>query len=139
MEKNRKITAEDILESHRELLIESLFDGSLELNDCFIRTYCNEEIQSILIPLSEDTRAIVLDGTIKDSWFNGSIPGDVYHCLIPCEEIEYQFEGIPEDVFEDPGDFTIRGNLAYLYTGYGFSIEFDIDSINRNIKLYIPE
>ena len=51
-------------------------------------------------------------------------------------EIEFQFEGNAIDVFEDPDDFTINGDLAYLYIGYGLSIDFDKTQLIEAVQDY---
>lgn len=121
----KKITAEMIEEWEANSLIEAL-GHEIELNDEFLDRYCSKGFAALLKMVPEDEREFVLEGVPEKHWFNGSPPSDdAQDIWLNVAEIEYQFEGDPEDVFEDPSDFTINGDLAYLYVGYGFSIKFN--------------
>ncbi len=133
---NDKITSDMILEWEADSLIDAV-GNCLELNDIFLKRYCNKEFYDLLIEIPECDREFVLSGIdIKHTW-NGFPPNkDWQHIWLDVGEIEYQFEGDPINVFEDINDFTINGDLAYLYTGYGLSLEFDHSQLIEAIQDY---
>ena len=69
--------------------------------------------------------------------FNGSPFSSEDGIWLNVAEIEVQFDGEPEEYFEDPSDWTIKGNLAYLYIGYGLSIEVDTEELTADYQEYI--
>ena len=130
---NRKITAEQIMEYEAQAMVEVL-GRELELNDSFLREHCSPEFAAILAAVPEEDRGYVLEGIDYTARFPGFIPGPNNDILLPYGEIEYQFEGSPEDAFEDPDDWYIDSDLAYLYTGYGLAINFDREQLEQAIK-----
>jgi len=131
-----KYTIEQAQEQEKISLIEALGNG-LELNDEFLDLYAGEALKTALKGLDESDRAYVLDSYIDDdkAYFNGSITSLTDNgFLLPCGEIEIQFEGEASDFFEKPEDWTIDGNLAYYYVGYGLTIEVDIDGLKEEIE-----
>jgi hypothetical protein len=134
-----KITADMIQEREADSLIEAL-GNCLELNDDFLSRYCGDEFKALISRIPEHDREYVISGLSERHWFNGSPAGnDTQDIWLDVAEIEYQFEGNPEDVFENPDDFTIHGDLAYLYVGYGLSIEYDRDELNQAIADYLKD
>jgi hypothetical protein len=135
-----KISSEQIMEWEKDSIISELGYG-LELNDYFLDRYCNQEFKDLMLKIPYQDRAYILSyADIKESWFNGSPTGNNdQHIWINIAEIEFQFEGDPSEVFEYPDDFTINGDLAYLYIGYGLSINFDLDELSEAIKDYKDE
>ena len=129
-----KITNEQIEEWEAQSLVDGLFDGSLELNDEFLEQYAGEDLRRALLSVPENDRAFLLDGHTGEPWFNGTIPSlDTDSFLLPCGEIETQFDGNAADVFETPDDLCIQGDLAYLYIGYGLSVPVDVAGLRAEI------
>jgi hypothetical protein len=133
---NKKLTAENIEEQEADTLIEAL-GNCLELNNDFLDKYCSPEFAALIKTIPENDREYVLTGLTENHTFPGfPIGNNDADILLPCDEIEYQFEGKPEDVFENPSDFTIYGDLAYLYTGYGLAITYDNKELAEAIQSY---
>jgi len=131
-----KITADMIEDWEKESLIDAI-GNCIELNDLFLERYCNQEFRDLMMDIPEYDREFVISGIDVKSWFNGSPAGNNdQHIWLNVAEIEFQFEGDPIDVFEDPEDFTIQGDLAYLYVGYGLSVEFDHDQLLESVQDY---
>lgn len=129
-----KLTVEDIEEFEAQTLLEAL-GNCLELNDEFLSRYCSKEFAELIGQVPERDREYVISGVSEKHWWNGSpAENDCQDIWLDVGEIEWQFEGNPEDVFEDPNDFTIHDDLAYLYVGYGLSIEFDHKELKDNIE-----
>ena len=113
---------------------EALLDGCLELNDHFLSAYCGSEIRELLGKLPEGERAFALQGCLGEGDFPCGPTGDYKDCiLLPHGEIEIQFEGKAEDFFAEPEEYTIRGDLAYLYTGYGAEFTVDCKKLSANV------
>ena len=131
-----KISNDQILDWEADSLIDAI-GNCLELNDSFLEKYCNQEFQELMRDIPERDREFVISGLdIKHTW-NGFPPSnDWQHIWLDISEIEFQFDGNPEDVFDEPEDLTIDGNLAYLYTGYGLSIKFDHDQLIEAVNDY---
>ena len=135
-----KITNDQILDWEANSLIEAI-GNCIELNDLFLERYCNQEFQELMKDIPERDREFVISGLDINHYWNGSPAGNNdQHIWIDVSEIEYQFEGNPEDIFDEPEDLTINGDLAYLYVGYGLSIEFDkiqlIEAVNDYKETY---
>ena len=131
-----KISNEQILEGEADSLIDAI-GNCLELNDLFLERYCNQEFQELMKDIPECDREFVISGIDINHWWNGSPAGnDSQHIWLDVSEIEFQFEGDPKEVFESPEDLTINGDLAYLYVGYGLSIEFDHNQLIEAVKDY---
>jgi len=118
-------------------LLDALYDGSIELNEDFLAQCAGETVKEILMAIPEEDRAFHLDGCIDENecFFNGSpatnCDNDIW---LNISEIEIQFEGNPHDFFQNVDDWTIKGDLAYLYIGYGLTVNVDVDSLRKNIK-----
>jgi len=132
-----KFTTKMAEEQEKQVLMDALCDGSLELNDEFLDKYFGETIRDILKRIPEKDRAYALGYGILDdnAFFNGGIPSlgneDI---LIPCEEIEIQFVGKPEEYFEDVSAWYINGNFAYHYVGYGLTIPVDVEKLKFQVE-----
>ena len=112
----------------------------LELNNEFINRYCGADVAKLLLSIPEDEREHALEGCFGEAYFPGfPIDQQDEAIVLPHDEIEYQFEGQSEDVFENPDDFAINGNLAYLYTGYGLVIPIDCNRLSENVALALAE
>jgi hypothetical protein len=110
------------------------------LNDKFIKRYCSESFAAKISVIPESERECVLSGITRRHWFNGSpTDNDSQDIWLDVSEIEWQFEGDPADAFEDVSDFTIHGDLAYLYVGYGLSIEYDAAELDAAIQSYLAQ
>lgn len=132
-----KYTREDAEKQEIIELFDAIDSGCIELNNNFLNKYAREKVQDILKSVPEDDRAFLLSSSISEdtSFFNGSIPSNCNNDIwIDISEIEVQFEGNAEDYFEDIDDWYIDGDLAYLYVGYGLTIEVDIENLKEDIK-----
>lgn len=109
----RKITAADVIAWELQSLADAI-GNCLALNDEFIGRYCGENVAAQLRRIPESDREYILQSHIGD----GRAVGGFYSLgadsiVLPVGEVEYQFDGAPEDTFADPDEFTISGNLAY--------------------------
>lgn len=131
-----KITADMVEDWEKDQLLEAI-GCEIELNDLFLERYCNEEFQELMRDIPEHDRGYVISGIDCKAWFNGSPSGNNdQHIWLNVAEIEFQFEGDPIDVFEDPDDFTINDDLAYLCVGYGLSIEYNQKELRESVEWY---
>lgn len=132
----KKITAQMIEEWEAESLLDAI-GNCIELNDLFLDRYCSQEFAELMKQIPECDREYILQGLDEEHWFNGSPTGNNSQDIwLDISEIEYQFEGDPKKVFKNPDDFTIDGDLAYLYVGYGFSVEYDRKQLLQAIEDY---
>jgi hypothetical protein len=121
---NRKLTADIVVEWELQSLGEAI-GNCLALNDDFLDRYCGERVATQLRRIPEKDRENILAQHIGEGFAVGG-----YYSLgessivLPVGEVEYQFEGNPEDTFADVNEWTINGNLAY--TGLD-AAEFPID------------
>lgn len=130
-----KYTVEMAEEMEKKNLIGALCDGSIELNSEFLNAFSGKKVRELLSMLPERDRAYYLSENIGDCFFNSSPPTDCDNNIwLDISEIEVQFEGDETEFFEDVSDWTIHEDLAYLYVGYGLTIEVDIDSLRENIE-----
>ena len=138
MEK-QKVTPEMVMNHEAENLIDAI-GCELPVDDDFLDRYCGERIKKALKQIGDvEERYWVLSDHLKISYFNGSIPGLADdEILLPCEEIEYQF-GDEEELDNSSGDFTINGDRAYLYVGYGLTIKVDCDGLEKAVAEYLEE
>ncbi len=130
-----KTTAEQV-EKHEVEMITDAIGNCLELNDDFLDRHCGVTLSAILREVPESDREFLLADHLKEGRCNGFVVGlEDSDILLPCGEIEVQFEGEPEDYFENPSDFTTTegSDLAYLYVGYGITIPVDIEGLKASI------
>ena len=135
-----KLTPEQVMEFERNNMVDALLDGSFELSDAFLERYAGEDVRAVLSALPERDRAFVLDGAIDEgkAYFPGGIASlDSDGFWLPCDEIEWQFEGNAEDVFDDMDDWTIHGDCAYLYVGYGLCVPVDMDKLREGVADWV--
>jgi hypothetical protein len=116
--------------------IDSLADAignCLELNNDFLSRYCGKDIAEQLSRVPESEREYILQSHIGEGYSVHTIPTESdREIMLPIGEIEYQFEGQPEDVFENPDDFYISGDCAYI-SCYGVYFPVDVDSLKSEI------
>ena len=138
MEK-QKVTPEMVMDGEAEGLIDAI-GCELPVDDDFLERYCGERIKKALKQMKDvKERGWILSSYFKINYFNGSVPGLADdEILLPCEEIEYQFED-EDDMDNSGGDFTIHGDCAYLYIGYGLTIKVDCDGLDRAVETYLEE
>ena len=132
-----KFTREMAEEQEKQGIFEALDNGAIELNDEFLNRFVGEKVKEILIQLSQEDRAFHLMDSIneKDSFFNGSLTTNCDNDIwINISEIEVQFEGGEKDYFADLNDWTIKEDFAYLYIGYGLTINVNVDKLQKDIK-----
>jgi hypothetical protein len=136
MNSHKKITVDNAIEWELQSLADAI-GNCLELNDDFIGRYCGARVAAQLRRIPEDDREYYLQSHIGD----GRAVGGFYSLgessiVIPVGEIEYQFDGAPEDTFEDVRDWTISGNLAY--TGLdGAEFPVDVESLAEEIDEFL--
>lgn len=137
--KKQKVTPEMVMDWEAENLIDAI-GCEIPVDDDFLDRYCGERIKEALKQIkSAKERHWVLDDYIKTSYFNGSIPDLADdEILLPCEEIEYQFAD-EDEMDNSSGDFTIHGDCAYLYVGYGLTIKVDCDGLEKAVAEYLEE
>ena len=130
-----KITTEFVEQQQLDQFADAMIDGTLQLNDDFLDRYCSDDVERELKRLDDvDDRASVLQGNLNDGSFPGTIFGiDEKSIALPQDEIAHQFEGKASDVFANVDDWTIKGDLAYLYTGYGALFIVDLDKVRQEI------
>ena len=135
----QKVTPGMVMNYEAEALIDSIGDA-IPVDDSFLDRYCGERIKKALKQIGDvEERYWVLSGNLKISYFNGTIPGLADdEILLPCEEIEYPF-GDEEELDNSSGDFTIHGDRAYLYVGYGLTIKVDCDGLEEDVEEYLEE
>lgn len=131
-----KITSDMVEEWEAESLLDAI-GNCIELNDEFLNRFCSVEFANLMKQVPEHDREFVLSGLDENHWFNGTVADNSDDIWLDVSEIEYQFEGNPDDVFENPDDFTIHGDLAYLYVGYGLSIQYDREQLESAIRDYL--
>lgn len=123
-------------------LLDALCNGCIELNENFLNRYTGEKVKDILLSIPEGDRGFHLSSVIDEDncFFNGSpatnCDNDIW---LDVTEIEVQFEGKPEDFFDDPEDWYIKDDLAYHYVGYGLIINVDVDTLKENIEDWYQE
>ena len=137
--KKQKVTPEMIMDWEAEGLIDAI-GGELPVDDDFLDRYCGERIKKALMQIkSAQERYWLLDDHLKINYFNGSVPNRADDdILLPCEEIEYQFED-EDEMDNSSGDFTIHGDCAYLSVGYGLTIKVDCDGLEKAVAAYLEE
>ena len=129
-----KITVDDTLENEKNMLIEAI-GCEIELTDEFLSRYCSKDIQDILLPVEYGKRGFILS-CVEDisAWFNGSPASQSDGIWLNVSEIEVQFEDISQ--IEDPDEWYINGDLAYLNVGYGLSIDYNLDELRAAVLEY---
>lgn len=138
MEK-QKVTPEMVMYYEAGALIEAIGD-TIPVDDEFLDRYCGERVKKALKQVGDvKERCWVLSDHLKISYFNGTITDLADdEILLPCEEIEYPF-GDEEELDNSSGDFTIDGDRAYLYVGYGLTIKVDCDGLEKAVAEYLEE
>ena len=126
MNSHKKITVDNAIEWELNSLADAI-GNCLELNEDFIGRYCGERVAAQLRRIPESDREYILQPHMAD----GRAVGGYYSLgdcsiAIPVGEIEFQFDGAPEDTFENVDDWTINGNLAYAGLD---AAEFPVDVV----------
>ena len=136
MNSHKKITVDNAIELELQNLADAI-GNCLELNDDFIGRYCGARVATQLRRVSESDREYILQSHLGD----GRAVGGFYSLgessiVLPVGEIEYQFDGAPEDTFETVSDWTINGNLAYAGMD---AAEFpvDVDALETEIDEFL--
>ena len=121
------MTTEQILESEKDSLLDYLFsycDNPLET--------ASQDIKDLLADKDTQDQRYILESCYVNSFFHGTVPGNSESSIwLDVSEIE-----VPADIIEpdESDDFTISGDCAYLYIGYGLSVFFDIDKMIETVK-----
>jgi len=135
-----KTTTESILTGEKQLLLEAIDNGNIELNNEFLNRYCGDKIAALLLKVDYTDRAFLLSDCIdeKTAYFIYNVSfvshNEIY---LNINEIETQFEGPADEFFETPDDFYIDGDCAYLSCGYGLAIPVDLDRLALNVTEHI--
>lgn len=133
---DRKLTADDIERMELDGLAEAI-GNCLELNDDFLSRYCGKDICGQLARVPESEREYMLSSHIGEGYFCHTIPTESdREIFLNVGEIEFQFEGSPADTFENPDDFHISGDCAYLST-YGAYFPVDIEGLRSDIDEHL--
>jgi len=128
----QKLTVETAMEHESANIADaffSYFDNPLQ--------FAGENIREIFedfegLELDDQDIRWILDSVCEDprEW---GIFRDDNAIIIPTGEIEIQFEGKPEDFFEDPDDWHIDGNLAYC-TMESVLIPIDLEKLQAELE-----
>jgi hypothetical protein len=130
-----KLTIDQAIDIEAQNLADALCSGCLELNDEFLSRYFSEGLSKLLklIPCEKE-RAFILDSHLTDdNWRTMSGFDSGADINLPVGEIEVQFEGKAVDYFEDPSDWYVSGDLAYLAVA-GICWTVDLDSLQQDIN-----
>jgi len=133
-----KYTAEMAMEQEKQGLLDALCDGCIELNNEFLDRFAGNSVKEQLLRVVEGDRGYFLDSAFvideDNCFFNGSPASNCDNDIwLDVSEIEIQFDGDPEEYFDNVDDWTIDGDLAYLYVGYGLTVNVDVDALKENI------
>lgn len=111
------MTKEQILSAEEDQLLDYLF-GYAEKDA--ILSFASEDLAQELQSMSEDQIRDYLQENYTCSYFPSGPPTPFRGIYLPLGEIE-----IPVDAIEpyDRDEYTIHGDLAYLYVGYGLVVE----------------
>jgi hypothetical protein len=126
-----KLTTSQAVQSEIESIKDAL-GNCLELNDDFITRYCSQTVLEQLIRVDESDRESLVQESITHAWANGSPASNSDGIWVDCGEIEVQIES--EDDLEDPNEWTINGDCAYYYVGYGISFAVNTDQLERDVN-----
>jgi hypothetical protein len=136
LERVTKITAEQAVEWEIESLRDAI-GNCIELNDTFLARNCSDTVKSQLLRVPEDDREYLLADCITHAWANGSPASRHDGIWLELSEIELQIDSI--DDLEDPDDWTINGDLAYYYVGYGVSFDVNTDQLERDVNDFLSD
>jgi hypothetical protein len=136
------------LESIERDEIESLFEYLTTQRDFWYGDYARyitNDVAEILfkLPDEEARKSVVAESMkVEDAFFNGTVwPYEKPNIYIPDGEIEVQFEGKPEDAFDEE---TLKeayindesSDLAYFSFGYGVVFPVNINKLREAAKTY---
>jgi len=126
------ITVDQAVEQELYSLGEAL-GNCLELNDDFLESSCGDQVSELLLMIEESDREYALMGSIGEGYDGGyfGLAPDVIG--FPVGEIEVQFEGKPEEYFEDPDDWVVNGDLAYT-TLVSACFKIDIETLREAVS-----
>jgi hypothetical protein len=109
----------------------------LEVNREFVEACCSEDVRDMLFQLSDErdmSEALVNSLGDAREWGIHVAPSSV---IILVGEIEVQYEGSPEEYFDDPEDWTISGDCAYLAMD-SVRVAVDMDSLREEVVERLP-
>lgn len=129
----REITRDLIIEWEIES-IKNAIGCELPLDDNALENNCSEDLREILKPLDESDRNFLAPDYIT-SGDETNIFGDDGDIIYMVGEVEYQFDASTE-YFEDPSDFHINGDLAYI-SCTGISLKVDLEGLKQAIKDWV--
>lgn len=135
-----KLTKDQAIDLEAQALADALCSGCLELNDDYLSRYCSEGLGELLklIPCEKE-RAFILDSHLTDdNWRTMSGYDEGADVNLRFGEIEVQFEGEPADFFEEPAEWYVKGDLAYLPVD-GICWTVDLDSLQQDINEWREE
>lgn len=131
-----KITMEMIEKWELDSLANAI-GNCLSLNNDFLSRYCGREVAAQLRRIPESDREYILQSYIGEGYtIHGIPPESDREIYLPIGEIEYQFDGQPSEVFENPDDFHISGDFAYLSV-YGAYFPVDIPALRSEIDEFL--
>jgi len=131
----QKLTVDEAINQEAMNLADALASGCLELNDEFLSRHFSKDCAEILMKLEcRKDREMVLDSHLADdNWRTMSGFDEGSHMNLPIGEIEIQFEGKAEDYFEEPSEWYIKGDLAYLALD-GICWTFDLEELKSDVN-----
>ena len=131
-----KLTATQAVQSEIESIKEAL-GNCIELNDEFVGRHCSQTVAEQLLRVDESDRESLVQDNITHAWANGSPASNADGIWVECSEIEVQIES--EDDLDDPTDWTVSGDCAYYYVGYGISFDVNTDQLARDVDQHFAD
>jgi len=131
----QKLTIDEAINQEAIHLADAMASGCLELNDDFLSRHFSKECAEILMRLEcRKEREMVIDSHLGDANWRGLVGYDAgSHINLPIGEIEIQFEGKPEDYFEEPSEWYIQGDLAYVALD-GICWTLDMEELKNDVN-----
>ena len=135
-----KLTKDQAIDLEAQALADALCSGCLELNDDYLSRYCSEGLGELLklIPCEKERALILGSHLTDDNWRTMSGYDEGADVNLRFGEIEVQFEGEPADFFEEPAEWYVKGDLAYLPVD-GICWTVDLDSLQQDINEWREE
>jgi hypothetical protein len=113
-------------------------------SDEFVGKHCGEELKDLLLSIPRSERSDLIETMLSHDYLEYGFKGATNttstlndEIAVYVGEIEFQFEGDAEDVFDAEAleDLSFSGNLAYLAADY-FSIRFNMERLESMIEDY---
>ena len=130
------LTSEQARQNHADMIANAI-GTCFEVNREFVESCCSEDVRDLLFQLSDERdMSDALVNSLGDAreWGIHVAPSSV---IILVGEIEVQYEGSPEEYFDDPEDWTISGDCAYL-TMDSVRVAVDMETLREEVVERLP-